>query len=46
MPAGGVADHCDSVTIEIDAADRKLREAIDASSGVVHYRRPPSPGLS
>jgi hypothetical protein len=46
MPTGGVADHCDSVKIEIDAPDRKLREMLDASGDIVHCCRPAGPGRS
>jgi hypothetical protein len=41
-----VADHYDSVKIQVDAPDRKLREMVDASGDIVHCCRPPSLGHS
>jgi hypothetical protein len=40
MPASGVADHDDSVKVEVDASDAKLREVLDASGDIVHRCRP------
>jgi hypothetical protein len=46
MPTGGVADHCDSIQIEVDAQGRKLRQMVDASGDIVHSCRPAGPGRS
>ncbi len=44
MATGRVTDHNDSVKIDVNASDAKLREVVDASGDIVHCCRPRSLG--